>query len=107
MIYSNVIELVEHQQYIFDTLWNKSIPSNEKIKEIEDGIQPYVTEIIRDTHEFQNLAMKLATSVREEMLVLYSTAKAFYRQSKLGTIAIAKEMAVRHGVKIRALTPFE
>jgi len=26
MIYSNVRELVEHQQYIFDTLWNKSIP---------------------------------------------------------------------------------
>jgi two-component system, OmpR family, sensor histidine kinase VicK len=31
MIYSNVRELVEHQQYIFDTLWNKSIPSEEKI----------------------------------------------------------------------------
>jgi two-component system, OmpR family, sensor histidine kinase VicK len=49
--------------------------------------------------------MKLARSVREEMLVLYSTAKGFYRQSKLGMIAIAKEMAVQHGVKIRALTP--
>ena len=31
MIYSNVKELVEHQQYVFDTLWNKSIPSEEKI----------------------------------------------------------------------------
>jgi len=27
MIYSNVGELVEHQQYVFDTLWNKAIPS--------------------------------------------------------------------------------
>ena len=105
MIYSNVRELVEQQQYVFDTLWNKSIPSQEKIKEIEEGIQPHIIEIIRDTHEFQNLAMKLARSVREEMLVLYSTAKGFYRQSKLGMIAIAKEMAVQHGVKIRTLTP--
>ena len=105
MIYSNVRELVEQQQYVFDTLWNKSIPSQEKIKEIEEGIQPHIIEIIRDTHEFQNLAMKLARSVREEMLVLYLTAKGFYRQSKLGMIAIAKEMAVQHGVKIRALTP--
>jgi two-component system, OmpR family, sensor histidine kinase VicK len=49
MIYSNVRELVKHQQYVFDTLWNKSIPSDEKIKEIEDGIQPHFIEIIRDT----------------------------------------------------------
>jgi two-component system, OmpR family, sensor histidine kinase VicK len=30
IIYSNVRELVEHQQYVFDTLCNKSIPSEEK-----------------------------------------------------------------------------
>jgi hypothetical protein len=29
MIYSNVKEPVEHQQYVFDTLWNKSIPSDQ------------------------------------------------------------------------------
>ena len=52
MIYSNVRELVEHQQYVFDTLWNKSIQSEKKIKAIEDGIQPDVTEIIRDTNQF-------------------------------------------------------
>jgi two-component system, OmpR family, sensor histidine kinase VicK len=45
MIYSNVRELVEQQQYVFDTLWNKSIPSQEKIKEIEEGIQPHIIEI--------------------------------------------------------------
>jgi hypothetical protein len=35
MIYSNVRELVEHRQYVFDTLWNKSIPSEEKTKAID------------------------------------------------------------------------
>jgi hypothetical protein len=74
MIYSNVRELVEHQQYVFDTLWNKSIPSQERIKAIQDGIQPHFIEIIRDFHEFQKLAMKLTASAREEMLVLFSTA---------------------------------
>ena len=82
MIYTNVRELVEHQQ-LFDTLWNKSIPSEEKIKVIEDGIQPNVTEIIRDFHQMQKLGVKLTTSAREEILVLLSTAKAFYRQDKL------------------------
>jgi len=38
IIYSNMKELVERQQYVFDTLWNKSIPAEEKITEIEEGI---------------------------------------------------------------------
>ena len=37
IIYSNVKEIVEHQQYIFETLWNKAIPANRK-SEIEEGI---------------------------------------------------------------------
>jgi hypothetical protein len=52
------------------------------VKAIEDGIQPHFTEIIRDTHQIQKLAMKLITSAREEVLILYSTANALYRQSK-------------------------
>ena len=40
MIYSNVREFVEHQQYVFDTLWNKAIPAEVKIKEIEQGLVP-------------------------------------------------------------------
>jgi two-component system sensor histidine kinase VicK len=56
MIYSNVRELVEHQQYVFDTLWNKSIPSEEKIEAIEDGIQPSYIETIRDPVQTQKRA---------------------------------------------------
>jgi two-component system, OmpR family, sensor histidine kinase VicK len=111
MIYSNVREIVEHQQYVFDTLWNKSIPSQEKIKAIEDGIQPHFAEIIRDTRQIQKLALKIATSAREELLVLFSTAKALYRQAELdaefGNIELLEEMAIRHGVKIRILTPIK
>jgi two-component system, OmpR family, sensor histidine kinase VicK len=106
MIYSNVRELIEHQQYVFDTLWNKSIPSEEKIKAIEDGIQPHFIEIIRDSHEFQKLGMKLTTLAREEILILFSTANAFYRTSKWASPELVKEMVHKYGVKIRFLTPF-
>jgi hypothetical protein len=36
-VYSNISEIVEQQQYIFDNFWNKSIPAEERIKEIEEG----------------------------------------------------------------------
>jgi signal transduction histidine kinase len=40
VIYSNVREVVEHGQYIFDTLWNAAIPAAKKIREIEEGSVP-------------------------------------------------------------------
>jgi len=105
MIYSNVRELVEQQQYIFDTLWNKSNPADEKIKEIEEGIQPQFIKTIRDPHELNRLALDLGRSAREEMLILFSTAKSFLRRSKLGGTQVGKEVKSKYGVKIRILTP--
>jgi signal transduction histidine kinase len=44
-IYSNVKTFVDQQQYFFETLWNKSIPAEKKIREIEEGIPAETTEI--------------------------------------------------------------
>ena len=37
IIYSNVKEIVEHQRYVFDSFWNRAVPANQRIKEIEEG----------------------------------------------------------------------
>ena len=46
MIYSNVNEIVEHQQYIFDSFWNTSTSAKRKIREIQSDISLGITEII-------------------------------------------------------------
>jgi two-component system sensor histidine kinase VicK len=51
VIYSNVKEVVEQGQYIFDTLWNSTISAEQKIKEIEEGIIRYETRIIENPDE--------------------------------------------------------
>jgi two-component system, OmpR family, sensor histidine kinase VicK len=33
IIYSSVREIVEHQQYVFETLWNKSMSAEKRMKE--------------------------------------------------------------------------
>jgi two-component system sensor histidine kinase VicK len=38
IIYSNIKELVEQQQYVFDSFWAKTISAQQKIREIEEGI---------------------------------------------------------------------
>jgi two-component system, OmpR family, sensor histidine kinase VicK len=47
IIYSSVREIVEHQQYVFETLWNKSMSAEKRIRELKDGITTH-TKVIED-----------------------------------------------------------
>lgn len=52
IIYSSVQEIVEHQQYVFDTLWNKSVSAQKRMREMEEGTtMHYETKIIHDADE--------------------------------------------------------
>jgi hypothetical protein len=95
MIYSNVREIVGHQQYIFDTFWNKAIPAQLKIKEIEEGLVPDFIDTIKDLQKNQQLAFELIKSVKKEILIIFSTANAFLRQQKAGAIESVVQQA-RH-----------
>jgi two-component system sensor histidine kinase VicK len=55
----------------------------------------------------QMLAYELGTSARDEILLLYSTANALNRQSKLGALQALEEVANKSRLKIRLLTPFD
>jgi two-component system sensor histidine kinase VicK len=53
-IYSNIGTFVDQQQYIFETLWSKGVPAEQKIKEIEGGgiiIRQHKTKIIENSDE--------------------------------------------------------
>ena len=54
VIHSNVKQLVEQQQSIFDILWKKAIPAEQKIREIENGIEPAETKVLEDPAEIFN-----------------------------------------------------
>ena len=103
--YSNVKEVVEQQQFIFDTLWRKATPAEQKIREIEEGIEPEVIETIRNPFEIQKIAFELVKSARDEILLIFSTANAFHRQERTGMIKLLKEAAAERRVQIRILTP--
>src|SRR5215467_6274930 len=49
IIYSNVKEIVEHQQYVFETLWSKSMSAEKRMRELKQGIiTHYQTKVIED-----------------------------------------------------------
>jgi len=49
IIYSSVREIVEHQQYVFETLWNKSMSAERRIRELKNGITTHYLEIYLTT----------------------------------------------------------
>ncbi|MGN6346855.1 MAG: ATP-binding protein [Candidatus Nitrosocosmicus sp.] len=48
---SNVRTFVDQQQFFFETLWSKSIPAEQKIKEIEDGIEQIKTQVLQNPQD--------------------------------------------------------
>ena len=106
VFYSNAKEVVGQGQYIFDTFWNKAIPVEDRFREIEEGIKPDFIETIRDTTKVQNIALDLVKSSKEEILTIFSTANAFFRQERAGALALLHEAAKR-SINIRILVPYD
>jgi two-component system, OmpR family, sensor histidine kinase VicK len=104
LIYSNVKEIGEQQQYVFNTLWNKAILAEDKTKEIEEGIIPEFTEIVRNPEEIQSLEWHLLEAAKEEIQIIYSTVKAFKLQESIGVMDYLANLS-NNGIKVRMLTP--
>ncbi len=51
LFYSNLKDIVEQHQYLFQILWSKAIPAQERIREIEEGIMPIRTRILENQDE--------------------------------------------------------
>jgi two-component system, OmpR family, sensor histidine kinase VicK len=54
IIHSNIKQLVEQQQSLFEIAWKKAMPAQQKIREIEDGIEPPETKVLEDPAEIFN-----------------------------------------------------
>ncbi|MGB7639179.1 MAG: HAMP domain-containing sensor histidine kinase [Nitrososphaeraceae archaeon] len=54
IIYSNIREVIEHQQYIFDLFWSKAIPAEQRIIEIEEGVEVLETKVLEDKDKILN-----------------------------------------------------
>jgi len=105
LIYSNVKEIVELHQYLFETLWDKAIPAEQKIREIEEGIKPDVIEPLRNPLEIQNLHINLIKSSRNEIMLIIPTTNAIRRHASVGILQLLIESAIDMKAKIRILTP--
>jgi nitrogen-specific signal transduction histidine kinase len=105
VIYSNVKDIVVQQQYVFEAFWNRAIFADQKIREIEEGVDFGKTEIIQDSYAAKELFINMVRSAAGEILLIIPTVNAFYREERIGVIHLVREAAEQRGVKVKVLIP--
>ncbi|MGA7543450.1 MAG: HAMP domain-containing sensor histidine kinase [Nitrososphaeraceae archaeon] len=104
IIYSNVNEIIEHQKYVFDSFWNRAIPAEQRIKEIEERLAPEFYEIITDPEKAAQTITDLAKSVKKEALFFLPNDKALVRVERLGLIDYVVK-ASQSGATVKIICP--
>jgi two-component system, OmpR family, sensor histidine kinase VicK len=105
IVYSNVRSIVEQQRYLFENLWNKAIPAEHKIREIEEGVELEKTQVIQDSRSIQKLFVDMVKSAQHEVLLILPTVNAFLREHRMGIIQLLMRAASKRSVNVRILMP--
>jgi hypothetical protein len=77
---------IRYYNSIFEGLWNKSVPAEQKVKEIEEGVILGKTEVIQSPEDIQQLFIDMVKSANHEVLLVLPTVNAFYRKERIGII---------------------
>jgi two-component system sensor histidine kinase VicK len=105
LIRSNVRTFVEQQQFLFETLWSKAMPAEQRISEIEKGHEPTVVEVIHSSSRAREVYLNLVRGAAKEVMIIFPTPKAVARQGKIGAIQAIWETVKCRGAKARILSP--
>jgi signal transduction histidine kinase len=105
LLTSNDPNYVKHFYSIFEDLWNDGIDAADRIRDIEEGIDFAEIEVIQNPKTAITRAWRLIKYAREEVVILYSSTKAFQRQIQMGALQLLNEAAAKRNVKVRILLP--
>ena len=105
LIHSNSKEIVIQQQFIFETLWNKAVPAEQRIKEIEQESELQRIAVIYDAREALELFQWLIMSAEKEIKIVFPTTSALIRQDKAGILFLLQEAAAVKKCQVKVLMP--
>ena len=105
VIYSNVKAVVDQNLYLFGTLWDKATPAEQKIREIEEGVEQEYFRVITDHEEVSDILTELAKSVKQEALVVLPNDRSMMRLDRLGVIDYTIKASQTNGADIKIICP--
>src|SRR5919106_1905922 len=104
-IINTVKEIVDQQKFTFETLWDKGVPAEHRIREIEQGIEPQRIEVVYDAGQALELYQSLIMSAEKEIKVVFPTTNALVRQDKAGILFLLQEAAAVKKCQVKVLMP--
>ena len=102
IVHTDIEQIVEQQQHIFDTFWNKTISAQEKIGEIGKEVEPFSIDIIRDRKCAESLFTSEIQHARSEVLIAVSSIRYLEYLTEIGLINSIKQ-AKSKGVNVMIL----
>ena len=105
LLTSNEPIYVHHFSSIFEELWKNGIEASDKIRDIEQGVDQANIENISNPKEGIKRAWSIVKSAKEEVLILFSSARAVRRQIDMDGLQLLKEIMEKRGAKVRVLIP--
>jgi two-component system sensor histidine kinase VicK len=105
IIYSNVKEIVEHQTYVFDTLWTRAISAEERFEQIEEGAGHEFVQVIANPQKASRIFSELVRSAKDEILLFLANDKALVRIDKLGLVDHMIKISLETDSTIKIITP--
>jgi two-component system sensor histidine kinase VicK len=105
LLVSNVRAFVQQQQYFFEMLWRKAVSSEDRIRELEEGVEPEFIEVISDKNQVAELLLKLVREAKKEVMVVLPNANAVERVDKMGLWHELTDVS-KNRVKVRVICPF-
>jgi two-component system sensor histidine kinase VicK len=104
VIYSNAKDLVEQQKYVFESFWSKALPSDQRFREIEEGIEAEVFEVLTNSEKLSQVLLDLARSAEKEVLIHLPNDRSMMRLERLGVIDDIIETSKKDAV-VKILCP--
>lgn len=104
VIHSNAKEIIEQDEYVFESFWDRAVPAKTKIAEIEEGRGSQITEMIENPERSLAMAAKLIKNARDEVLLILSTLNAFKRAVSTDGVDLYRQV-ISNGARLRILVP--
>jgi two-component system, OmpR family, sensor histidine kinase VicK len=95
---------VNHFKLIIDELWKNGVDAESRIRQLQHGTVQANIEIINNSEKALDRAWSLVASATHEVLLLFSTAKAFRRQAQKGGLKVIAG-ALKNGASVKILLP--
>jgi signal transduction histidine kinase len=94
-----------HFNSVFEELWKNGIDAEDRIRDIEVGVEWANVEVIPMSSKARDLYLNLVKKAQEEIILMFPTTSAFIRQKNMGVIQSLEEATRERNVKVRILMP--